>query len=370
MISLFLRLLTPKRLLGCFFACACIFWLFNGNDILSTSQGNEESLVISDFKSAHPKAADWIETAQAEFGQFNTAVAIQSSDETYLNPAAMLKAIEIRARLTALYVDNQASDPGVLWSHGMAIDAMRGMEAESDRYLDQLEAASKDKDYWSLVRNDPVALTSTLLRTEPTLRHEYQENQDWYIAMVEVLVAMVGVPESNDSLDSAELIQLDDLLTVASDGNPYLKELVPDPRATPIEACIYYETFRQFGKVISLAANSGVPANEAVEVIVLNRDALLSEEEDSMGTPVGNPGEIATRLIELQRSRPGVWAAAQRDGYVLSFDRLTPSLAQPVLEKHANLGVASLIVTQYPDTARQAAKIVDSYGELGVAVLA
>ena len=109
-----LKLVTLKRLIGCFFAFGCIFWLFNGKEIISRPPENAESLVISEFKSDHPKATDWIESAQAEFGQFNMAVAIQSSGGPFLNPAALQKAVEIRARLTSLYVDDQENVAGPL----------------------------------------------------------------------------------------------------------------------------------------------------------------------------------------------------------------------------------------------------------------
>ena len=188
--------------------------------------------------------------------------------------------------------------------------------------------------------------------------------------MTEVLVEMIGkTPNASTGEEDADFISLDELLEVNNDGKPYLMTLVPKPKIAPVEACIYFETFRQFGEVISMAAKQGVPPKEATEVIVLNRDSLLNDGDEVAGDKVKDPRSIAARLITLYRNRPSVWAAAQRDGYVLSFDELTPSLSQSVLEKHADLGVASLIVTQYADVATQAAAIVDHYGELGVAVL-
>ena len=371
MINLLRWILNPKRLLGLACAAFAIFWLFNGREIISRSPGQPEAELIADFKRSHPKVADWLAQQQDRLGVFNTAVAIESLQGRSLNPEALKQSIQIRARLTALYLDDLANDESVLWSHGTAIDAMSELPSETDAYLSELEAARADQDYWSLVRNDPVALSSALLKSNLEMRRDYRENQSWYVAMTEVLVANIGItPNANTSEEDAGFIELDDLLEVNNDGKPYLMTLVPNPREAPVEACIYYETFRQFGQVISMAARQGVPPKETTEVIVLNRDSLLHDDDEVAGAKVKDPTSMAARLVTLHRNRPSVWAAAQRDGYVLSFDELTPGLSQSVLEKHADLGAASLIVTQYRDVATQAAAIVDHYGELGVAVLA
>ena len=362
--------LQPKRLLGIACGVFCLFWLVNGSEIISRTPGQSESKAIADFKRSNPKAADWLAQQQDRFGQFNTSVAIESLQGRVLNPEALKQSFETRARLTSLYQKDRAGDESVLWSHGTAIDAMSDLPDESNEYLTRLEEASADQDYWTLVRNDPVALSSKLLKSNLELRKHYQDNQAWYVEMTEVLVAMIGITSAVDTdEEDVGFIQLDDLLEVANEGKPYLMQLVPNPSETAVEACIYYETFRQFGQVISMAAKQGVPPKEATEVIVLNRDALLKDDEID-GAKVKEPTTVAARLVTLYRNRPAVWAAAQRDGYVLSFDELTPGLSQPVLEKHAELGAASLIVTQYSDVATQAAAIVDHYGELGVAVLA
>lgn len=364
-------LLHPKRLLGIACGVFCVFWLLNGNEILSRTSQRLESKVIADFKRDHPKSADWLAAQQDRSGQFSTAVAIESLQGHTLNPEALRQSVEVRARLTSLYLNDPASDESMLWSHGTALDMMSRLPEEADAYVSELEAAKADHDYWSLVRNDPVALSSELLKSNLALRKDYQANQAWYLAMLEVLVAMIQItPDPDADEQDAAFIQLDDLLEVASDGQPHLRQLVPRPSESPLEACIYYETFRQFGQVISMAAKQGVPPKQAAEVIILNRDALLRDAEEASGAKVQDPVAVATQLVTLYRNRPSVWAAAQRDGYVLAFDQLTPGQSQSVLEKHVNLGVASLIVTQYPDAATQAAAIVDRYGELGVAVLA
>lgn len=370
MLTLIQWILQPKRLLGLACGLFALFWLFNGSEIISRTPDKSESKAIAEFKRNNPKAADWLAQQKDRYGQFNTSVAMESLRGRVLNPEALKQNVEIRARLISLYQNDGADHESVLWSHGTAMDAMSELPDETDAYLTNLESARVDQDYWSLVRSDPVALSSKLLKSNLELRKHYLDNRDWYVEMTEVLVAMIGITPADDTdEEDAGFVQIDDLLQVANDGKPYLMQLVPKPSESSVEACIYYETFRQFGQVISMAAQQGVPPKEATEVIILNRDALLQDDEVE-GAKVQDPTTVAARLVTLYRSRPSVWAAAQRDGYVLSFDQLTPGLSQSVLEKHADLGVASLIATQYPDVATKAAAIVDNYGELGIAVLA
>jgi len=346
----------------------CAWWFYNGPEILNRKGISAATTICSNYITQNPQLANFIAEQRDQFGEFNTAVAIESLDGRTLNPEARRRGIEVRARLTSLYNKDAANDESVLWSHGTAIDAMSELPEATEDYLAQLETARKDNDYWSLVRNDPVALTSKLLRDDKDWRADYRENREWYLAMLEVLMALLEINDEGDS-QTGRFIELDDLLRVVVDGKPYLMQLVPAPGETPIEACIYFETFRQFGAAIVMAADEGLSPREVAEVIILNRDALLTNEDEANGQRIAEPAALASRLVELNRNRPDVWKAAQRDGFVLSFDKLTPGLSQSVLEKYADLGTASLIVTQYPELATQAASIVNEYGDLGVAVL-
>ena len=369
MIKYLLLLCRPMRIVGLLLLLFVLWWLFNGQEIISRDHKTAVNTICDNYIKQYPKLADFIENQRNKFGEFNTSVAIESLHGRTLNPEARRRSIEVRARLTSLYSKDPAGDESILWSHGTTLDTLGELPVETEKYLSQLERASHDDEYWSLVRNDPVALTSKLLRNDKNLRDDYRENREWYLAMMEVLMAMLEVKQEENSQGSG-FIELDDLLQVASAGKPHLMQLVPKPDKTPLEACIYFETFRQFGEAIVMAAAEGVSPKETAEIIVLNRDALCTSDDEISGRKkIANPSSIASRLIELNRKRPDVWKAAQRDAYVLQFDRLTPGLSQSVLAKHPDLGAASLIVTQYPDLATQAASIVNSYGVLGMAVL-
>jgi hypothetical protein len=374
MLTKILSFLSLKRIFGLFFLILLTWWFFSGPEVISKFKGKEKQDEVCDiFIQKNPQLADFIATQKNRFGILSTAAAIESSKVHSLNSEVRRRSIEVRARLSSLFEKDYEKESPFLWSHGTAIDAMEGLPEETDNYLSKLEAAKQDPDYWSLVRDDPIALTSDLLEIDRNLRREYRKNRDWYQEMLEVLIEMIEIAEDEIEEDeknkAGAFIRLDDLLRVVSDGKPYLMELVPNPRKTPIEACIYFEAFREFGKAIKLVAAEGVSPKEAVEVIILNRDAFYDYQEGSDVYSVEAPEIVALRLIQINRERPSVWKAAQLDGFVLAFDKLTPSLSQSVLEKHPDLGVASLIVTQYEDLASQAAKIVDEYGELGMAVL-
>ncbi len=232
--SLLKWIIRPKHLIGIACATFCVFWLFNGTAILSRKPGDAVSKIIADFKRANPKVADWLTQQQDSFGLFNTAVAIESLQGRSLNPEVLKQSMQIRARLTSLYQNDKANDESVLWSHGTAIDAMKDLPDETNDYLKKLEAAKNDQDYWSLVRNDPVSLSSKLLESRLDIRKDYLEHRAWYIEMMEVLVAMIGITSDTNSDDeNAAYIGLDELIEVANAGKPYLMHLVPKPSESP-----------------------------------------------------------------------------------------------------------------------------------------
>ena len=49
-----------KRLLAGFCELSCVFWLFNGREIVSPHMGQRSFAVIAEFKRDNPKAADWL----------------------------------------------------------------------------------------------------------------------------------------------------------------------------------------------------------------------------------------------------------------------------------------------------------------------
>jgi hypothetical protein len=370
MIRFLLSILKPKRILGLLLGVFAIWWLYNGPEFFSKDQSNVAKSICDEYVSKNPELSDFIAEQRIRYGEFNTAVSFQSIKGESLNPEALQQGIESRTRLLALCDRAKTGDELLLWSHGTALDALDELPQEANDYLTRLEDATKDEDYWSLVRDDPVALTSELLRNDKVLRADYRKNREWYISMVQILASMLELKDDANSPDSEiTTVNLDDLLTLPSDSKPYLIQLLPKPEEAEFEACIYFETFRQFGEVIALAASKGVPPKELVEVSVLNRDELLSREEEASGQTIGNPPLIASRLVELHRNRPDVWIAAQRDSYVLAFDRLVPGSSQKVLQKYPDLGVASFVVSQYSDLATQATEIINQYGDLGMAVL-
>lgn len=344
MFRILLLLFQPRRLVGLLLLFFAAWWLFNGLSIITRDRNTTADTICDSYMKQHSKLTDFIQNQRNQFGEFNTAVAIESLQGRTLNPETRRRNIEVRTRLTSLYSKAPVADESILWSHGMALDAMGELPEATEDYLSQLEKAGKHSEYWSLVRNDPVALTSILLRDDEVLRDDYRVNREWYMTMMEVLMAMMEVKQ--DANSPVNGIILDDLLRMSSDGKRYLMQMVPDPNKTPIEACIYYETFRQFGEVIAMTAVEGLSPKETAEIIILNRDMLFTSEREINGHKIANPSLIASRLIELNRNRPDVWKAAQRDGFVLQFDRLTPRLSQSVLEKYPDLGAASLIATQ------------------------
>jgi hypothetical protein len=211
MLKLFLWFCRPTRLIGVALLMFSLWWLFNGPEIISRDGNTAANRVFNNYIKQHPQLADFIAEQRNRFGEFNTAVAIESLKGRTLNPEARRRSIDVRARLTSLYSKDPAGDESILWSHGTAIDALWELPDETEKYVVKLEAAKQNGEYWSLVRDDPVALTSQLLLNDKDMRDDYRKNREWYLEMMEVLMAMLEIKVDANSQESG-FIELDDLL--------------------------------------------------------------------------------------------------------------------------------------------------------------
>ncbi|MFN6334229.1 MAG: hypothetical protein ACK5TX_13685 [Planctomyces sp.] len=329
------------------------------------------SRFLADFTARNPELADWIAKQKQQYGLHATAVATRSCQ----GPSSFdTKAAQSTLRLTAICMQDGVCDETALYAHGAVFDALQSNPRQSEAFLQALENSRNNASQWSLVRNDPIALSSEKLRNDPAAAAIYGQHHDWFHEMLEVAMEHIemqtppagsidGVPQ----LSTSSL--LDDLLADQVTRKSRFMRLVPHPNQTPEKACVCFAAFRDYGNLIHAAADEGVPVEEVTDVVIQNRDFL---GEDGVLTEFDRQSrteKLSETLVQMYRQRPSVWEAARSDSFVLHFDSLVPAYSQSILHNHPDLGIASLIATQYGEVAHLAAAIVDRYGELGAAIL-
>jgi hypothetical protein len=381
-------------------AGAFFFWLRYGEEVLKGERRDAAQRAIAAFQDEHqrqyPETANWLEQQKAEFGDRALAASLRAQRGLLSSFESQQHSIRNSARLISIFQNDATRDDSILWSHGTALTTVSGDEPElrqlSDLWLQRLETAKADPAVWPLVRDNPLALTSDLILADREQRDFYANNQAWIDDLVTALMQTVDDESSVqsyaatqstepqrsgfDPLASPELpplppptiVRFDSVLDIAFAFHPQLKNAITDPLGDPVTAAVIFLTFAENRDLMSELCAQNVPATEAVEVLLLNGDAILGS--DSSRKPVANdPVAQAARLVRVYRDKKRVWDQARREPLVLRFDEAAPKFSQGLIERFPDHGVASLVITQFPDEPDAAAAAIDRYGELAMAVL-
>jgi len=383
-----------RTLLFLAFAGAFVFWLRFGEEVISGQNRDSATRIIETYREEverqNPETANWIELQSAAYGDQVLAASIRTQRGSLTSFEQQQQSIQNRARLIQIFQRDPLRDDAILWSHGTSLAVVDGPDSENramtDQWLQRLETAQADPAIWSLVRDNPIALSSDLMFTDKLAREFYAGNGHWVDDLVTALIQTVddapptAEPELSDPADAAAVssadgsnpsktptlpasVQVDTVLKVAMAAHPFLKNAVPDPVSDPVSAAIVFLTFAEHGDLLNDICHQNVPATEAVEVLLLNADVIAFD------TATADTAQTAAKLVRLYRDKKRVWDQARREPLVLRFDLTAPKFSQSLIERFPQHGVPSLVVTQYPDAAASAAAAIDRYGELAIAVL-
>jgi len=383
-----------RTLLFIAFAGAFVFWLRFGEEVLSGHNRDSTSRIIETYREEverqNPETANWIEQKAAAYGDQVLAASIRAERGSLSSFEVQQQSIQNRARLIHIFQRDPLRDDAILWSHGTSLAVVDGPDPENramtDQWLQRLETAQADPAIWSLVRDNPIAMSSDLMFTDKLAREFYAAHGHWVDDLVTALMQTVddappsSEAELSDLANAAETspadsaghsesktlpttVQVDTVLKVAMAAQPYLKNALPDPAADPISAAVVFLTFAEHGPLLNDVCRQNVPPSETVEVLLLNADVLAADVATT------DTAQTAARLVRLYRDKKRVWDQARREPLVLRFDLSAPKFSQSLIERFPQHGVPSLVVTQYPDAASSAAAAIDRYGELAIAVL-
>ncbi len=275
--------------------------------------------------------------------------------------------------MISLYERDPLRDEAILWSHGTALHVAQDDRELSDELLRRLEAAQADPQLWSLVRDNPVALSSDLVMESESHRAFYAAEQAWIDNLVTALVQTVDVPTAatpqSSEIVAPPAISLDAVLEVALESRACLKAAIPEPLASPSETAVIFLTFMEHRELLLTLCQENVPAIEAVEVLLLNADSLGLNESGEPADADQSVAATAAKLVRIHREKKIIWEQARREPLLLQFDQLVPAYSQRLIEKFPQHGIPALIVTQYAEAPLAAAVAIDRYGELAIAVL-
>jgi hypothetical protein len=164
-------------------------------------------------------------------------------------------------------------------------------------------------------------------------------------------------------MPAPSVVRVDAVLEIAMAMHPHLKTAIGQPQDDPVMASVIFLTFAEHRDLMAELCAQNVPPTEAVEVLLLNGDAIQATQ------PAIDTAQQAARLVRIYREKKRVWDQARREPLVLRFDEAAPKFSQGLIERFPQHGIPSLVITQYPEVAPAAAAAIDRYGELAIAVL-
>ncbi|MDR2300433.1 MAG: hypothetical protein LBF38_00050 [Deltaproteobacteria bacterium] len=269
-------------------------------------------------------------------------------------------------------------------SYGLVLDS--GDQTISDWYDKKLSQASEgDKDKWFIIKNDPVALLvwSVLDDSQGDLWDYYATEADW---LSEALLFF----SPNDSLDESNsktsIEQSLSWIPEALEGlkkyhplgqNIYLETVelsdkAPDDELEDVfaEASLLLTGLIKYGDIVvkATANNSGLSATDTLELILLNPEIFEPPEDESLIDDWAI--NHAAYLINLQKSRPTVWAAAHMRPQVLWLDKIAPHVSESLIINHGadDIQIFLFDIFDEDQDAQKAAETIDRFGDLAIYV--
>lgn len=363
---------------------ALLFWLRYGEQVLSGQRVDPAQQIIAEyrgeFESRHPEAFHWLQQQQEQYGERVLAASIRSQRGTLTSFENQQQLIRNSARLISLYEQDPLRDEAILWSHGTALQVAQDDRELSEEFLRRLEIARADEQLWAVVRDNPIALSSDLIMTSESHRAFYAAEQNWLDDIMTALVQTVDVPQPTsqpseaialrfDETIAPPAISLDAVLEIAYENRACLKDAIPDPLTSPSQTAVVFLMFLEHRELLPTLCREGVPAMEAVEVLLLNSDTLGLNAPPESAAPNDPITATAAKLVRIHREKKLIWEQARREPLLLQFDELVPAFSMRLLEKFPEHGIPALIVTQYAEAPVAAAIAIDRYGELAIAVL-
>jgi hypothetical protein len=267
-------------------------------------------------------------------------------------------------------------------AYGLVFEA--GNQSLSDWYDQKLREASEgDKSKWFIIKNDPMALVvwSVLGDSRPELWDYYAAEADWlsealiFFAPSQVLEqsesknsieqSLAWIPEALEGLQKYHPLGRDIYLETVNQSHTAPESDLEDHFA---EASLLLTGLLKYGDLVSrvTANNSGLMATDTLELILLNPEMFEPPQEQSQI----NDWAInqAAYLINLQKTRPAVWAAAHLKAQVLWLDKIAPHVSESLIINYGADDVQIFLFDIFDEDLDvvKAAEAIDRFGDLAI----
>ncbi|MDR3232057.1 MAG: hypothetical protein LBT46_00030 [Planctomycetaceae bacterium] len=248
------------------------------------------------------------------------------------------------------YIRNQTDD----------INLQTQLDNKTAEYLLCLDTAKQDPDTWRKVRDNPMYIRLAMLGIDQSLLDFYDAEKDWLDDILFALTTLVDSAE-NDTVSDVRII-----LETAKKYHPLFRDAVRDytgdAGSDALMDCVWiYTLFENNGDAIRFCKEKG-------NFELGNLLSVMLANPGFCGKYADRPEEFAARLITIKQEMPDVWRQAG-EMFVLHLADDVPQLANKLLRKYGQYGIAAFLYANYPDAVPQAAAALEKFGDLAVFIL-
>jgi len=320
--------------------------------------------VIREIAKENPQAAHTLQKIEEQNARLGVIAAARSAGQSgdrrsiIANMAGEFSEgrTPYRARLAEIAFADRAkrSDSELedfMIAHASILETMElsGYGESTRKYMTYLEQAYATPSIWSLVWDDPFALSIWVETGDEETVRLYRKNREW---MADALVMLDFDSMEEDKWNLGKAIRHLAAFDEAA------KAVVQEANLGVLGLTIM---LTHGGLVDACWRNYQVPPAETVAVIYLNADLL--------GTGEGDRAWIDTKaawLAAIRNNHATVWFVAMETPFALRLFRDTPAYAGSLLEKYGYADISTLIYQNFADqaTIEAAARALDIYGDL------
>jgi hypothetical protein len=408
-VSKILKRTYIRRVLFVLIFLALIGWLFNGYTISSDYLGkrlNKNSTYVQETMEKLAKINPEAAMSLAKFleGKNTNAVGASLQFEEQQSGHSAIRVLATRSlnnpdnplpwydlaniATNSKLINGPEEMKTFLSAHSMAYGLVfdSGDRTVSDWYDKKLREASEgDKSKWFIIKNDPMALLiwSILGDSHPDLWDFYAMESDWLSEALLLLTPANNLEElENINSIDASFLWIPEVLEGLKKYHPLGKDIyletvnrsegAPDSELYDefAEASLLLTGLLKYGDIVAkvTANNSGILASDALELILLNPEIFEPPENDNLV----NDWAIkhSAYLINLQKSRPAVWAAAHMRPQVLWLDKIAPHVSESLIINHGADDVQIFLFDIFDEDidVEKAAEAIDRFGDLAISI--
>jgi len=374
-----IKFIFNRKVLFIFLCCAVVVWAIYGLKIVRKVSGPHTTREFAEeqierLRSVNPEAAVGLTRLMEKHDARAVAVSIRAARVNgnlsgLRELAEQAKKIEVPYQIQLVEMaaqeglfNSEEERDGFFIAHASACQLLvREQSSEAlSYYLDQLKQASKNKEAWRVIKDDPAAMVLwPYLRDNFDLWQYYEKERDW---LAEQLVVFEPINEDYPEERGKSLTKLVEL---AYRYHPLVKSAVVDENL----GIVGFSLFLAYGSIIAESVSVlGLPLGETLEVIFANMDSFETDDEMSV-SPRGK--ERAEELFSIYKNKPNVWQHARLYPLALRLNRDAPNYADALLREYGHDDITYFLYASYENEKEIpiVAEAIVKFGDLAIYIL-